>query len=270
MDSPDALISSKISLLAQADSDKDNLQQDGWGLGWFGKNGQPLVSKSQGAVFREEDRFRAEARRAASTAILGHLRAASNPRGIPREQLITLDNTQPFTDGRWLFAHNGTLNIPLEVTARLGTLAPNLKSKNDSEVYFWHWLKHQRRLGEPAAAFAACVDEIWDIWDAMTDKKTATPFTSLNAIVADAASLHALCHSVSSGLAKHAIFDESQPWQVMSWRQDESRLLVASEPVDEAPGWRRLGPSETLSAAIYDGTLQVKTHKFQKSRKGIT
>lgn len=249
--------------MAQADYDKDNLQEDGWGLGWFDKDARPVVTKSPQAVFREAGRFRDEARKAASTAILGHLRAASNPRGIAREDLITLDNTQPFTDGRWLFAHNGTLNIPLETAAHLGPLAGELKSKNDSEVYFWHWLKHQRRLNDPAAAFAVCVSELWAIWNGLKDKKTAAPFTSLNAIVTDGKSLHALCHSVSQGMAKHATFDSTQPWQVMSWRQEKGRVLAASEPVDEAAGWSRLGPDETLSAEIEDGALRVKTRTFQ-------
>jgi predicted glutamine amidotransferase len=258
----DCLVISDFSLLAQSNSDKDNLQADGWGLGWFGEEGKPLVSKSPQAVFREAARFREAADQARGTAVVGHIRSASNPRCLPRGELITLDNTQPFTDGRWVFAHNGTLQIPLEVAARLGSLRDKLKAKNDSEVYFWQFIKFQRQLKDASAAFSACVQEIWDVWERAKPSGKASPYTSLNAIASDGKSLHAFCHSIAAGAAEHAIFNAGRPWQQMSWRLQDARLLVASEDLDRGPGWNRLGPDESLSAVIEDSALRVDRRPF--------
>ena len=57
-------------------------------------------------------------------------------------------HTQPFSFGRWLFAHNGTLFIPREVREALGPLGRPIKGNNDSEVLFYWLMKHCRHPGE--------------------------------------------------------------------------------------------------------------------------
>lgn len=257
------LADSDFSLLRQSHAAPDNQQKDGWGIAWF-RDGEAVVAKSPGFAFREKDAFGNSARAAVSNAVVGHIRAASNPRGIPDAQLITLDNTQPFTDGRWAFGHNGTLNIPLEVAEELGPLKSKLKAQNDSEVYFWQWVKHAERLGDPVKAFAACVEEDWRLWErckgAHPDKKT--PYTGLNTVVSDGSSLYALCHKASSGLAAHAIFTPGQPWQIMSYALRAGGVVVGSEPLDAQPDWKTLGPDATLAARLEDGKAVCRIQPF--------
>lgn len=257
------LADSDFSLLAQSHAAPDNQQKDGWGIGWF-HGGEAVVAKSPGFAFAEKDAFGNSARRAVSQAVVGHIRAASNPRGIPRDQLITMDNTQPFTDGRWVFAHNGTLNIPLEVADALGPLKAKLRAQNDSEVYFWQWVKHAERLGDPVKAFAACVEEDWRLWERCKDKHAdkPAPYSALNAVVSDGASLYALCHKATAGLATSAIFTPAQPWQVMSYCHRDGRVVVGSEPLDARPDWKPLGPDATLAARLEEGEAVCRIQPF--------
>lgn len=222
------LIDSPLSLLRQADPRHE--QTDGWGIAL----GVEVVKEARAA--HDSPLYRQAARRAAPV-IVAHLRAASNPQKLPREKLLTLENTQPFTDGRWAFAHNGTVYA---VTDKRWARA--WRGRNDSEFYFWLWRRGLEATGEPIEAFKWAVREL-------RSTGMEKPYSSLNAVVTDGTSLHALCHSRAAGMFKNALFTPDQPWQVMSWRQDGQTVVVASEPVDEAPGWKRLGPDQFLSAS---------------------
>ena len=72
----------------------------GWGIGWY-REGRP--ERRIGLLPAHHDEAFVEAARAAcSGVIVAHVRDASiGP--------VTEPNTHPFVNGRWLFAHNGTL-----------------------------------------------------------------------------------------------------------------------------------------------------------------
>src|SRR5688572_14483415 len=101
----DLLVDAERSLLRQSDFRKGHLQQDGWGIGVF-NGGAARVIKSPRAAFQERSRFE-KASESKSKVVIGHLRAASNPSGLPQKKLIGQVNSQPFTDGKIVFAHNG-------------------------------------------------------------------------------------------------------------------------------------------------------------------
>src|SRR5208282_1677159 len=126
----DCLVDAKHSLLSQSNYKRSNLQKDGWGLGYF-EGRQSKVSKSPGSAFKEAARFKSLASKIRSRVVIGHLRAASNPQGLPHSRLIGIENSQPFTDGHILFAHNGTVNIPLEVIKYLGPYQRRIRGVND-------------------------------------------------------------------------------------------------------------------------------------------
>ena len=77
--------------------------------------------------------------------MIGHIRWASNPLKLPKHHLIGVDHSQPFSYQQWLFAHNGTLLIPKEVRAHLGSLSKQIRGNNDSEVLFYWLMKHLRQ-----------------------------------------------------------------------------------------------------------------------------
>lgn len=253
------LVRSEFSLIKQSDFDKNNLQKDGWGIAYFGNNGRIVVSKSPKPAFREKGLFRRAASAARSRVVIGHIRAASNPRGLPKNRLINMASTQPFSDRRrWIFAHNGTLQIPDEVARKLGPWRRRLKSLNDSEVYFWHFVKHHERARSVAEALQSCIREIWDIWEECRKSHPGkkAPYTSLNALITDGRSLHALCHATGKGLSGRGVSNPDQPWSLMSWSRRGQAMIVGSENLDRGP-WTRFDPPEVLSAEISAGELKI-------------
>ena len=256
------LVDSDFSLLKQSNFNKKNLQKDGWGIANYGNKNKPVVSKSPKPVFLEAMKFK-KAAAARSTAIIGHIRAASNPRDLPKNKLLNLESAQPFTDGRWIFAHNGTLEIPDEVTKALGPLRRNIKSSNDSEVYFWQFIKFYRKTGDATKALKACIGEIWDLWKKCKSRypQKKGPYTSLNALLSDGQSLYALCHFFRKGLADCGVCNPSQPWSVMSFARRGPLFIAASEDLDKG-SWTRFDPPEILCVRIEAEKLKIKRTHF--------
>ncbi|MDE1976819.1 MAG: class II glutamine amidotransferase [Elusimicrobia bacterium] len=259
------LLASERSLFKQARANPKNLQKDGWGIGHFNASERAVIGKSPLPVYKQKTAFAAAAGRARSRIVVGHIRAASNPRGIAVKKLVSKANTQPYTDGRWIFAHNGTLQIPDEVARALGPLARNVRSQNDSEIYFWQFMKFLKKTGGPAAAFEACIAENWRLWAKCRRNhpgKTA-PYTSLNAVAANARGVHVLCHSSKS--SRRRACNPSQPWYVMSFTRRNGKIVIGSENLDAGP-WTRLRPPEILSVEIRNGGLRIARRKIDVSR----
>lgn len=254
----DMLLDSDFSLLAQSRGKRTNLQRDGWGLGWH-QAGKARLVRSPNPIYEEESVLRGEARQAQARVVIGHVRAASNPLGLNRTRLITEANCQPFTDGRWIFAHNGTLHIPRETAAALGPLRSKLKAQNDSEVYFWHLLKHLRRAGSFHEAVQLAFLELWDIWDGCRKAHPGkpAPYTSLNVVMTDGERLHGICHAAARGLATAGIFHPGQPWSQMSFAQRPGRFIIGSEGFDRGE-WQLMAPPETLTASYVRGRLLIE------------
>lgn len=268
----DLLVDSCFSILRQSNFNKNNLQKDGWGLAYFKGGEHPSIYKSPGPLYEESERFTRFASRTCSRVIIGHIRAASNPRGLPFKRLISMENTQPFTDGRWVFAHNGTLEIPLEVARRLGILRKKLKGFNDSEVYFWQFIKFQRAVKDVAEALKACVRENWEVWKSCRGRYPGkrAPYTSLNAVFTDGRRLYAFNHfldhiAASKGrweAADRALCAAGRPWSVMSFSRRKQRLVIASEDLDRG-SWRRMRPPELICAEVRSGRLMVKRRSLE-------
>ena len=262
----DFLLDADKSLLKQSSSKRGCLQKDGWGIGYHDAKGKTVVVKSAEPIYREEKKFRAAAKAAVATVQIAHVRAASNPLKLDKARLLTSANNQPFTDGRWLFAHNGTLNIPRETTAALGRLKSKLTAENDSEVLFLHLLKHLKKNASFHEAAAAAVRELWDIWEGCKKRHpgVAGPYTAVNVLMSDGRELHALCHQASRGMALFGACNPEQPWGQMSFTRRSGRLVVVSEDMDRG-SWTRLTPPETLTARMRDGRLELE----RRALKGV-
>lgn len=263
------LVESEFALLRQANFDNEKLQEDGWGIAWADGSGRLTLEKSPAPASKEAARFDAAAKKGVSNVVVAHLRAASNPRNLPRAEIINLANTQPFADGRWVFAHNGTLQIPAEIEGKLGRFAEGLQSKNDSEVYFRQFLKFLDKTGDAASAFEACVAENWETWAecAKAHPDKTAPYSSLNAVVTDGRRLFVFCHSAAKGMATCGVCNPSQPWQTMSMTERDGALVVASENLDSGP-WTRLSPPEVVSAELKDGRVAVTRVRYQEELSG--
>lgn len=262
----DLLLDSEKSLLKQSSAKRGCLQKDGWGLGWHDEKGRAVVVKSAEPIYKERTKLKRTAEQAKARIVIAHVRAASNPLNLNKARLLNSANNQPFTDGHWLFAHNGTLSIPREVTKALGALKSKLTAENDSEVYFWHLLKHLRKAGSFHEAASAALLELWDIWDSCKKAHPGLqgPYTGLNALLTDGTELHAVCHQAAKGMALFGACSPDQPWGQMSFARRPGRLVVASEDMDRGP-WTRLSPPETLTARMSDGRVELE----RRALKGV-
>ena len=270
----DLLVGSEFSLLKQSSLNKKSLQKDGWGLVWlrspFGRypegieiprrgtakrrlNGGWDVVKSARPVFEEKARFSAAARGAESPLIIAHIRRASNPKKLRPSRLNKPENSQPFSHDGLVFAHNGTLNIPDEVARTLGRLAGNLKGVNDSEVLFWLFVKTwevslreipRRGTGKKPGrdrwrkVFRRMISRIESVWDSIPKEKRKfkAPYSGLNFLASDGRVLAA--QSFYDRPDGKSLCGQGRPYFEMCYRVSEGRVAVASEPLDNSPGWR--------------------------------
>ena len=117
---------------------------DGWGIAYY-DDGRPVYAgRSTGDAFTdplypaavEEVR-----KRRPSGPLLAHVRKAS-------AGALTVDNTHPFTHGRWTFCHNGTV----------WGFAP--EGQSDSRAIFAALLHDIERGRAPTEAMARLVDEV--------------------------------------------------------------------------------------------------------------
>ena len=259
------LIEAPFSMLRLSDGDPKRPQKDGWGVAWVDGAGKARVVKSPAPLYAEPSAARRAAGSAASTALLGHIRAASNPKGLASARVMGLENTQPFGDGVWAFAHNGTLQIPDAVAARLGPLRRRLRGVNDSEVFFCQFLKFLGlRRGDAAEALADCARETVSIWKAVRASypEKESPYTGLNALVVSRDTLLALS-LYPSPRGSNSIGKGRQPWGTMSLRTTPHSVVVASEDLDEGR-WRRLPPGTLVSARRKGGRLAVEVRRLGK------
>jgi predicted glutamine amidotransferase len=258
----DYLAESDRSLLRQANFRKKDYQQDGWGFGYFNGAGAQVV-KSPKAAFAEAARFKRLAGKIKSKVVIGHLRAASNPMNLSKKELMRADNAQPFTDGRFVFAHNGTVLIPKEVLKFLGPYKARMKGSNDSEIYFWQFIKFYDMYGSIPEALKACVRELWTLRDykpAPPKAKWKLPYLGLNTLVSDGKSLHALCHFPQKH-PKISLFNPKQQWGRMAYARRGDRVVLASEELDKG-GWGHFGNPEIVSATLSGGKVKVTRQTF--------
>jgi glutamine amidotransferase len=129
-----ALVTADHSLLRQSCGDRrGECHGDGWGVGHF-LGLHPVVTRSVRPA-ATDPLYRSLAEELAATTLLAHVRQASA--GPVAER-----NCHPFRHGRWLFAHNGTLQGFAAAPERLFPLVPAhlrglVAGETDSEHAFY-------------------------------------------------------------------------------------------------------------------------------------
>jgi predicted glutamine amidotransferase len=226
-------------------------EPDGTGLGWFGDDGAPRVDKQPIAAYADEE-FARLAREVASRTFVAHVRFASTGGLRP-------ENTHPFVQQGRLFAHNGVIGGLDRLDAELGECRALVKGDTDSERFFALVTKEVDArggdVGEGIAAAARWVAE-------------QLPLFALNVVLASESDLWALRYPDTHDLfvleraaggphgGRH-LEHASRSGRVRVRSGDLSSrpsVIVATEQMDEDPGWRNLQPGELLHV---DGALNV-------------
>ncbi|NBE53406.1 ergothioneine biosynthesis protein EgtC [Streptomyces boluensis] len=202
---------------------------DGFGVGWHA-DGDPLPARYRrsGPVWGDLS-FADLARVVRSGTVLAAVRDATLP-GADGEAAAA-----PFAYGPWLFSHNGavagwpdSLAVParsLPADELLG-----LEARCDSALV-WALLLHRLRAGdEPPQALADTVAEV----------AAAAPGSRLNLLVTDGTTITATA------------------WGDTLWYlalPGGDGTVVASEPYDDDPRWRRVPDRTLLTASRTDVSL---------------
>ena len=138
-----SLIHAQNALMQQSRGDAEGLVHGhGWGVADY-KNGKPLIEKQTWAAYHGEH-FQKKAARVYAKTVVAHVRRAT-----VGEQ--SLQNTHPFHNGPWIFAHNGTLpkfsRVRDKMLPHIGPFYRNeIKGTTDSEHVFMYlltlWRQH--------------------------------------------------------------------------------------------------------------------------------
>jgi len=193
---------------------------DGFGAGWYPGDGAVPVRYRSAAPIWSDTSFAALAAVTGSGAVLAAVRSATT--GMP----VTDTAAAPFTEGRWLFSHNGVVRgWPGSVAAPASALPVTdlltLDAPTDAAL-LWALVRHRLRAEEePAAALAAVT----------TGVAAAAPGSRLNLLLTDGATVWATAWG-------HAL----------SLRCDATHVIVASEPLDDDPGWAPVPDRQLVTA----------------------
>ncbi len=229
---------------------------DGTGIGFFDPAGAPVLDKQPEPAFEDEE-FIHEAKQAASSAFVAHVRwATAGGR--------TVRNTHPFAMHGRIMAHNGGFGELARLDEQLGPYARLVAGDTDSERYFALITQQvDAHGGDVSAGITAAAR-----WIA-----ARLPVSSLNTVVAAPGELWALRYPAQHAL--HIIERPAGPGagpaapaglRVRSATssvhvpalQSAPSVVVASERLDGESGWRMLaggelihtGPGLTVESAV--------------------
>jgi predicted glutamine amidotransferase len=241
-------------LLEAPDSlaDQSRREPDGTGVGTFDPDGQPVVSKQPIAAFQDRD-FAKEARTLRSRTFVAHVRYASTGSLVKK-------NTHPFLQRGRLFAHNGVIEGLPQLEAELGPDMSLVDGDTDSERFFALITREIERTGDVGEGITAATR-----WIAQT-----LPVFALNLVLVvpdglwalrypDTHELYVLQRS-AGGQNGQARLEHSTGRRRIRVQSDEladrPSVIIASERMDDDPGWRLLDPGELLHV---DGELRVSS-----------
>jgi predicted glutamine amidotransferase len=218
-------------------------EPDGTGLGWFGEDGRPQLSKQPLAAYADQE-FARRARELESAVFLAHIRYATTGE-------VDVRNTHPFEQRGRLFAHNGVILDLERLERELGEDRALVKGDTDSERLFALITREiERHGGDVGAGIAAAAR-----WAA-----AELPLYAINLILGTSDGLWALRYPdthplwvlerAAGGPGGDRHLDAASAAGTVRVRSQrlarDPSVIVASERMDEDPGWRLLEPGELI------------------------
>ncbi|GAB3539132.1 ergothioneine biosynthesis protein EgtC [Arthrobacter tecti] len=196
---------------------------DGFGVGWYAA-GDPRPARYRRAVPMWADpSFADVARVTTTTAALAAVRSAT----VGTTQDVSA--SAPYTDGKWLFSHNGRIHgwpsaveplVDAIPASRLLTMEAHVDS-----ALVWALVLEALAAGEsPDTALAGTVRKV-----------LAHAEARVNLLLTDG-------HTITATAAGDTLY----------WRSGPDGVLVASEPSDDGPGWNSV-PDNSVLTATADG-----------------
>ncbi|MEU5843749.1 class II glutamine amidotransferase [Rhodococcus sp. NPDC047139] len=216
---------------------------DGTGLGSFTADGRPLVEKQPIAAYKDRA-FALEAREHESRTFIAHIRYATTGDLVPAD-------THPFEQNGRLFAHNGVIEDLPALEAELGDRRELVHGDTDSERFFALITERvDEHGGDVTAGIRSAVEWVAD----------NLRMLSLNFVLVTADEMWAFRYPAVHDL----MFLSRRPGGASGSRHLEhagasgtvrtrsgalatkSSVVVATEQMDEDPGWTSLEAGELL------------------------
>ncbi len=217
-------------------------EPDGTGLGYFDRHDRPVLEKQPLAAYADEA-FAREAREVHSRTFVAHIRYASTG-------AVALQNTHPFEQAGRLFAHNGVLGDLPRLEQELGPAMAAVHGETDSERFFALITREIEASGDVGEGIVRAAGWVAD----------NLPVYALNIILIsdrelwalrypDVHELHVL-ERAPGGPAGGRHLDHASARGSVRVRSGElarrAAVVVASEPMDEDPGWQAMESGELL------------------------
>lgn len=211
------------------------LNADGFGVGWYA-DGRPVRYRRSMPIWADES-FADIAPVVSAACVVAAVRSATP--GFPVEE----SGAQPFVAGHRLFSHNGRIEGFAGVEARLRARAldalgddpaavPDARAPLDSAALLALAVGYWRAGASLGDGLAEVVAEVGALG--------GTEGTRLNLLAADGEALAATTYGDS-----------------LFAREDGGAVVLASEPYDDAPSWRRL-PDRSLVSVDAAGVTITK------------
>jgi predicted glutamine amidotransferase len=208
--------------------------RDGWGIAVWGQDSGWHVEKGI-ACAGEDERFHSLAVGSRGHMLLSHI----------RQKTIgdtSLANTHPFERGRWVFAHNGTVNDVAWLRQQTAThRAAEARGETDSELLF-AWLL--TRLDDAGVAHVPATHETDRVIAAAARMARERPgFGAFNFLLSDGATMYAHRFGRTMHLLERGPSDAVRQTRrahdgtvvETPWSGRRSAVFVASEKITDEP-----------------------------------
>ncbi len=248
------LVYAQNALMVQSRRDREGLTHGhGWGIATY-EDQVPRVERQAWAAYHGEH-FRRAAARAHARTVLAHVRRATV--GLP-----ALENTHPFTDGPWAFAHNGTIPRFSALRGRmLDAITPErrvaIHGATDSEHFFQLLLTLRDR--EPSLPLVEAVRKGVQQMHAWCQETGTADRLGLNVLLTDGQQMAgSRWGRTLYWTERHAIRDCEIcgfPHVHHTPGHEYRALVVASEPISHE-NWRKV-PDHTVYRITSDMRLDL-------------
>jgi gamma-glutamyl hercynylcysteine S-oxide hydrolase len=208
------------------------INADGFGVGWYDrdKRVEPARYRTTRQIWADLS-FASIAGLVSSNAVLAAVRSASP--GMPIEET----STPPFTEGPWLFSHNGFVpgfrtGVGRELRRKVSeTRALGIAGATDSELLFALVLDRLDAGTQPADALVSVIGLVEELTTAR-----------LNLLLTDG-------ERIAATACRNSLF-------VFDDRQLTGAVVVASEPYDDDASWEAVKDGSVVE--LGDDKLEVR------------
>ena len=221
----DLLLRPEHSLLRQSWAPCDmrqggTINADGFGVAWYPQEDGPPVRYRRATPLWSDESLPGLAATVRASAVLAAIRSATV--GMP----VTEIASQPFTEGQWLFSHNGVIAGWPDSVADLARDLPvtdlmTMAAPTDS-AFLWALVRHRLRSG---VGMRKAVAEV------VTTVGELAPGSRLNLLLTDGETAVATTW-----------------WHSLSVLSTGERTVIASEPLDSDPAWTPVADRRLLVA----------------------